>query len=622
MEEVRPAGVQDDPGPDDADHANPFQPAKALPRSPQKPPGATDSGALMKPSTLDRFFLRNRVGSTSDIASPVAEPMIHDSDQMETEGSDNEEIGRETLPGGKRRGDPMGLHRSTSLNDGVCDKRFRHQEDPFARLLKEVGRLEGLTKAHPKTKKEIKDGISNLRLLVLLAKNAPGLRTASPTQEGENATLSDGSSQTPRDIATVHIADLINREKSNPGKRNEIMRMDWPKDAFECTKLVRGGLMRTDATLVRVIVCKPGVVSTNPALSRLGQVLPSLSALSETSLPPNKLATIRCGGAVEIDGVTKVDNSRCLIVGHPPSLEETQLTDFLTTVGAEVRRAGLAKAVLSLPSEISSTRGRMMTEIAFNHQGITVDIIEDKRARAQHNKSAPTRKTGLATSAINIAPTAGMSLADIVKGLKAEVNPEAMGVKVHRMEQTRSGVRIVYHEGNNEGNEFFKKVQSVVGNEARCQPRLRSVIVSDVEAGVNEDTIIQILAKELETSTDNMRPGKISTNQRGSTLVITMPQDLAAKAIALKTIRQNWTRARIREKVDPDFCSSCQSYGHRLCNKAPVGRRCFNCGTLGHIRTECKNAMACHACGVEGHRANAMSCPIFRRLVNDKRSRC
>lgn len=78
--------------------------------------------------------------------------------------------------------------------------------------------------------------------------------------------------------------------------------MEWPKESFECTRIVKGGLVKSKPGTVRAILCKPGHVSSNPALARLSQTLPALKALNEKNLPAGKIATVRCGGVVEIDG--------------------------------------------------------------------------------------------------------------------------------------------------------------------------------------------------------------------------------------------------------------------------------------------------------------------------------
>lgn len=627
-----------DPGPSAPpimEQRDAFRPKNALVRSPRKTPGAggeeRSSAATYKPSSLDRFFSKHRIASAGDL-SVVATPPATEKDPMDTDATPAAaKDPHYTEPAGnKRKASPLGpsiLERSSSLTElrGANGKRPRPEEEPFARLTKEVARLESLVKAHPTTKKEIKDGIGNLRLLVMIAKNE-WTRPEAPKPElpeTSNPVTCDGESQTPREISTVHVADFINRSKQDADKREEILKLNWPKDAFEFTRVVKGGLMKTNADTVRVIVCKPSEVATNSALLKLGQALPALAGLSDANLPPGKVATVRCGGAVEIDGVTRIDNTQCIVVVNPPSLEESTLTEFLGTVSDEARKVKPAKIFLSFPDEVDCTRGRMMAEISLKSLALPVDIVAGKLQRTHSRKPSRNAEPSPRTSSFKIVPSDKKTLADIVRGLKTEINPEAMGVKIHRMEETKNGdLHIVYKESSASKNTFMNKVQSAVSGKAKVETRTSSIIISGLEAGVDEDYVIQSLATALAVPKDHMRPGKISSNFRGSSLIVSMPQEMALRAIELGTLQQSWTRARIREKVDPDFCGTCQSYGHRHCNKAQVEKRCFNCGTTGHTRAECKNPTACHVCMVEGHRSNGMACPSFRRMVYDKRAKC
>lgn len=321
--------------------------------------------------------------------------------------------------------------------------------------------------------------------------------------------------------------------------------------------------------------------------------------------------------------MSQEDGTQSIVVASCLSLEEAALIETITRVAEQVKKAGASRTIIAFPAEVACARARVISEIALKRHNITADIFADRTQRLQHRRELGAAKSRAKPSSLRITPTDKMTLADIVKGLHKDVDPTSMGVKVYRMEQTRSGeVHLVYNENNPSRNEFLKKVQAVVGEEVKCQLRTTSVIVSDIEAGATEEETTTKLAKALGAPVAEFKAGRISQGPRGRSLVVTLPQDLAHRAIEMRSFSQTWTRATIREKIDPDFCSNCQEYGHKKCNKTPVERRCFNCGKTGHARAVCKNATACYVCKADGHRANSMACPAFRRLVHAKRSQC
>lgn len=132
------------------------------------------------------------------------------------------------------------------------------------------------------------------------------------------------------------------------------------------------------------------------------------------------------------------------------------------------------------------------------------------------------------------------------------------------------------------------------------------------------------LAEALDVPPNRLEAGKISTSFRGRSLVVTMSCDLVERALQLKHIQQCWTKAYIREKIDPDFCDYCQAFGHltRNCKtRIQQPRRCHNCGKVGHLKSSCTKPAACFSCNVEGHRGNSMACPVYRAQVVTKRQK-
>ncbi|KAL0271859.1 UNVERIFIED_CONTAM: hypothetical protein PYX00_008821 [Menopon gallinae] len=77
---------------------------------------------------------------------------------------------------------------------------------------------------------------------------------------------------------------------------------------------------------------------------------------------------------------------------------------------------------------------------------------------------------------------------------------------------------------------------------------------------------------------------------------------------------------RIREKVEPEFCSKCQNYGHARssCKNAPAGGiRCLKCGKIGHIAKDCGEKLNCFNCNSPEHRGDSTKCPKYARYLEE-----
>ncbi|KAK9737756.1 Zinc knuckle [Popillia japonica] len=69
-------------------------------------------------------------------------------------------------------------------------------------------------------------------------------------------------------------------------------------------------------------------------------------------------------------------------------------------------------------------------------------------------------------------------------------------------------------------------------------------------------------------------------------------------------------------------CFKCLEHGHksRECT-AQVDRsdECIKCGEKGHKSRGCQNKVRCVKCAVDGHRADQIKCPHFKKIVEELR---
>lgn len=111
-------------------------------------------------------------------------------------------------------------------------------------------------------------------------------------------------------------------------------------------------------------------------------------------------------------------------------------------------------------------------------------------------------------------------------------------------------------------------------------------------------------------------------NKMGKTFAfVTLPAEMADRLLKVKRTGDGWNSWRIREVLNPRRCFLCRQVGHeaKACKATDRGEVCHNCGTFGHLRKECGNETACYLCSITEHRAESMSCPVFRGMLQDMR---
>ena len=185
---------------------------------------------------------------------------------------------------------------------------------------------------------------------------------------------------------------------------------------------------------------------------------------------------------------------------------------------------------------------------------------------------------------------------------------------------------IPYRESLSEsGKTFFEEVRSKLGSSISCDRKVETVIVDDIEPGCDEEFVGSALANALGVPASALQLGKLVTGRRGNRLIfVKMEPQLARRATRMQYLALQWTRARIRRKIDPDFCGNCQTFGHlaRDCKVERAAKRCRNCGSGDHLLASCKNETSCYSCKERGHRADSMACPKYRALVSAKAQKC
>lgn len=141
------------------------------------------------------------------------------------------------------------------------------------------------------------------------------------------------STKTPPSISNEFVGEEIRELFSDPKKREEILKKEWPKAAFTRTSMTRGGLFKMQPGTARAVFVTAPTLKSNEVLWRLGLSHPILRTLDESSLLPGKTATIKCGEELKIEG----DGSQYIIVGSLTSTDDPATMDIIRKISDQVK---------------------------------------------------------------------------------------------------------------------------------------------------------------------------------------------------------------------------------------------------------------------------------------------
>ena len=524
---------------------------------------------------------------------------------------------------------------TTKRKAGPDDDMSRTPKKPrgerLARLIAEIENLQKLVDSAPTTKNEIKDAIRRLWPMAKMAAIEADTPRSGATTASKTATSDAGCQTVPPNevLEELEVEGIRSDLKGDSEAVLRALQKQWPPSAFKATKITKSGLNKASENNIRVIISEADKIETDEHIQRLALSIPLIKRLNAKTLPPGKVAVVKSEEAIEIDGEKDGNNEQAIIIGSVQTTDLPNLIEMAHLVISAAHKTSASTTTVVFPPSVDPTLGRKIIETALVGVPMNGEIYASKAQRIQHQKESATKKgssTPKQNSTLFLKAKSGQTFADMVKCLKAEIAPEKIGVKINNIAETRNGaVKVTYRQGEASNQSFFQEVKKAMGEKITCDMKQTTIIIQDIEPGCDEHFVVNALAKELAVDEGAIDASKIITGKKGNRLLFAkLEPEIAKRAIALRSLALDWTRARIRQKIEPDFCSNCQIYGHlqRECKAEHVPKRCRNCGSSAHLRQECKEETTCFSCKTKGHRADSMACPIYRKLVAEKQKKC
>ncbi|KAG5877273.1 hypothetical protein JTB14_038309 [Gonioctena quinquepunctata] len=179
-------------------------------------------------------------------------------------------------------------------------------------------------------------------------------------------------------------------------------------------------------------------------------------------------------------------------------------------------------------------------------------------------------------------------------------------------------------EGDKEKADILVKEirKNVADAEAKVKTSDITIAISGIDMATTDEEVIEALASATGEKKDNvklrsLRPGYYDDQ----TAVVAMPRTSTLTMLKQGRLRVGWISCPVRERIQLQRCYRCLDFGHRSqeCRGEDRSKICMKCGKTGHKAKECVGTICCTACKTEGHKADQMRCPLFRRMVEQER---
>ena len=254
----------------------------------------------------------------------------------------------------------------------------------------------------------------------------------------------------------------------------------------------------------------------------------------------------------------------------------------------------------------------------------------DNPGRGEHKKAPKRRPTARSSDAIRISAKDGQSYADILKDMKAQVNPTEAGLEVLSVRRTRKEEILLVLKKGGDIRAFKKALDQAVGARADVRTLVTTKVVEirDVDETTTREEVAAALSKALGRE-ELVAPCRLYSRFDGVRAAVVQLAEADAKSLLqLGRIRLGWVNCRIREHVQVPRCFRCLGYGHdsRSCKNPSRKDACWRCGCATHVAKDCRDPPRCLT-GLDrggrdvAHAAGSSSCPVFGEALKSLRCR-
>ena len=391
-------------------------------------------------------------------------------------------------------------------------------------------------------------------------------------QHNNPAQMTQGTqTMTARETARQRWREKI--DEANTNQQHTLIDEEWPREAYDRTKLTGGTLIHQPGTTSLVIINRDDIKSDFG--QKVSRCLPALQRLDTDS----------------IDELTTISQTDCI-----NGIKETVTTTFILLAptkddpGALLQNLKLIKEKAPIntlfTTQISPNilqTARKGLEMIFNRTGTSFEIISDPiNPYLKRNRDE--------TQTVTIAP-GSLSYADLLKTVKTNIRNEEVGVKVLNAQKTSDGNLQLRVRGQVDA--LAQKITQTIPGVITTQRRGLAILhLKDLEEEVTKEEIVEGIRTSLnhpQNLTDILVTSIRPAYNNSCKATIKVPADAAKRLHEKKYVQIGLVSARIWIREDKPRCAKCFREGHSLqqCTGEDRRNRCFNCGEEGHKKASC-----------------------------------
>lgn len=408
----------------------------------------------------------------------------------------------------------------------------------------------------------------------------------------------------------------------------KILDCEWQPISFRITSLEVGnwGNMDPQDSMALLIdaKAKPSDKSMKPLITKY----PMVTSILEEGIIEGNLEYISAQTELKASrpNMSKTHNNTIFLL--PINLDNDVFDDVETLFRLleKVRDEALKKNIKTLNvttlGEFNEDYIRKSAEYIFRDALEAVTII---RANGTNKKESAEgkRKPKEAIEKI-IVKAQGQTYADLLKSVKKGVDITKAGVTVKTIKKTRGGDLLFEIPGKENAARFCEQIKNnTKDKEVIVSPSGEIIHITDIDAEIGEEILLEEIQKNKEgLQVEDIEIMSLRTGRDGNQAAIVRLQKRAAEHFLEKgRIKIGWVLCRVSRRVKITRCFRCLQYGHRSNDCDGTDRKgvCYKCGKQGHLAKECSQGPYCITCEKGGHWTGQMSCPHFRKLVNEKR---